>query len=264
MPTPIYTVENTKPAYQLDWSLTVFWKRLIGSESWLPALQAATETDGVRILSHRFSTKGCSQFLLSTRPAVAPVNAVRSVKGRLQYLIRDQLPQAFLRNYDLHSIGSTTREKAAAYVASQLSHHAESLGTITQQLADLQFADPEVDLSAIQFSAHARHRCNLHLVFVHNRYCPAPSPTQLADVRDMIRRASTAKKYALSRIGLLPDHLHLIVGVPHDVTPFDVALSYMNNIAFVYGLKPVLMPSCFMGSIGEYNLGAIQKPPPMS
>ena len=262
MPAPIYTAENARPAYQLDWSLTVFWKRAIGSDSWLAELQAATEKDGVRILSHRFSTKGCSLFLLSTLPAVRPVDAVRSIKGRLQTLIRSTLPQAFLRNYDLHSVGSTTRAKAEAYVTSQLEHHAESLAVVTHQLADLQWIDPDVDLSAEQFSAHARHRCNLHLSFVCQDRRTGIGIPLLVAVRNMIRRACAAKKVRLSRIGLLPDHLHLIVGTSHEAAPIELALSLMNNIAFVYGMQPILRPSCFLGTIGEYNLGAIRQPPP--
>jgi hypothetical protein len=258
MPTPIYTVENTKPAYQLDWSLTVFWKRLIGSDSWLAELQAGTKKDGVRVLSHHFSTKGCSQFLLSTLPTVRPVDAVRSVKGRLQTLLRRTMVQAFLRNYDLHSVGSTTREKAEAYVASQLEHHSATVGEVLHHLADLQFSDPDVDLSAAQYSAHARHRCNLHLSFVHDGRSRVIWIPQLTAARNMILRACAAHGIRLSRIGLLPDHLHLIVGLSHETAPIDAALSLMNNIAFVYDMRPILMPSCFLGTIGEYNLGAVR------
>lgn len=89
MPPPIYTPENCNFAYQLDWSLSVFWRTAPATDAWLPALQQATEADGVRVLRHRFERPDRSLFLVSTRPAV-PVQAIpKSVKGRLQYLVRD-------------------------------------------------------------------------------------------------------------------------------------------------------------------------------
>ncbi len=81
---PIYTLDNCRAAYQLNWSLTVFWHQAVSAADWLGALQAATEPDGVRVLEHRFADETTSQFLVSTKPAVSPHALVRSVKGRLQ------------------------------------------------------------------------------------------------------------------------------------------------------------------------------------
>ena len=53
---PIYTSDNVKIAYQLNWSLAVFWHDAPFSDDWLPALQQVTEADGVRSLEHRFVT----------------------------------------------------------------------------------------------------------------------------------------------------------------------------------------------------------------
>lgn len=87
---PIYTADNVKIAYQLNWSRSVFWHDAPFSDDWLPALRQVTETDGVRILEHRFVTPTCGLFLLSTRPELLPREIPRSVKGRLQYLVRNR------------------------------------------------------------------------------------------------------------------------------------------------------------------------------
>lgn len=60
---PLYTVDNCTPAYQLDWSLTVFWRTPPHTDDWLAFLKQATEVDGVRILNHRFSPDDTSLFL---------------------------------------------------------------------------------------------------------------------------------------------------------------------------------------------------------
>lgn len=254
---PIYTAENTKPAWQLDWSVTVFWRSAPFTDDWLEPLRSVLETDGIGILAHRFVNADRSQFLVSTLPTVKPIDVVQRVKGRLQFLVRDHWPKALRRNYDLHSIGSTQREKVENYVASQLEHHGLTGSVAAAQLADLQIINPDVDLSQPRFTSHARYRCNLHLVFVHADRHALSSTATLEAVRVMLRKASTVKGHLLSRLGLLPDHLHLVLGIAPEESPIEVALSYMNNIAFVYGMQPVLKASCYLGTIGEYDLGAI-------
>jgi hypothetical protein len=104
--------------------VSVFWRVPPPPEhEWLASLKPSTEDDGVRILEHRFKNVEISQFLVSTRPDSAPPQIVRSLKGRLQYLLREQLPKAFHRNYSIHSVGSANLTTVAAYVASQLEHH---------------------------------------------------------------------------------------------------------------------------------------------
>ncbi len=89
---PIYTPENCRAAYQLTWSLSVFWKApLPPAEQWLEALHEATKADGVRLLEHRAAKANVSQFFVSTPPELSPADFVRSIKGRLQYLVRQQM-----------------------------------------------------------------------------------------------------------------------------------------------------------------------------
>lgn len=50
----------------------------------------------------------------------------------------------------------------------------------------------------------------------------------------------------------------MTLGTHPDEAPRDVALSYMNNIAFAHGMNPVLMYGCYLAGFGEYDLGAIR------
>ncbi len=257
--TPIYLPQTTSAAWQLDWSLTVFWQKAPFANDWLEELQTSLESDGIRLLEHRFSREDHSLFWLSTLPGVKPVEMLQRVKGRLQHLVRNQWPQALRRNYDLHSIGSTRRDKAEQYVATQLPHHFPDDPEQRAALFDMQFVNPEIDLSQPRFSSHGRFRCNLHLVLVHVDRWQQMQPAMHERVRAMIRRAAESKGHLLSRLGLLPDHLHLVLGFSPDESPEEIALSYMNNIASVYDMEPILKPSYYIGTIGEYDLGAIRK-----
>jgi REP element-mobilizing transposase RayT len=254
---PIYLPDTTSAAWQLDWSVTVFWRSPPMTDDWLNELRSALEPDGIRLLEHRFSHLDRSLFWVSTLPRVKPVELVQRIKGRLQYVVRRRWPKALRRNYDLHSIGSTRRDKAEQYVATQLQHHYPDDPALRAALCDLQIVHSEVDLSQPRFTAHARYRCNLHLVVVHQDRWRQSEFTMYEKVRNMIRGAATAKGHMLSRLGLLPDHLHLALGFWPDESPQEIPLSYMNNIAYVYGMQPVLKSSYFVGTIGEYDLGAL-------
>lgn len=257
-PAPIYTLANCKFAYQLHWSLTLFWRIIPPNDQWIPELKVATEADGVRILRHRFGHSDCSQFLVSTTPEIAPSRIIWSVKGRLQHLLREKSPRAFRRNYDLQSVGSTKSGIVDAYVASQLQQHPQATDRLKDLFENLQIVDPDVDLLPPRFTAHGRCRCNLHIVLVHDSRSHETRQDVWVKVRDMIRRASRAKRHLLSRVAILPDHMHLVLGTNADEAPADVAISYMNNIAFARGMRPVLMYGCYLGGIGSYDLVAIR------
>jgi hypothetical protein len=93
---PIYTAENTTAAYQLNGSLALFGKTKIpDQEIWLNELKTATELDGVRILPSKNRSDNTVQFFVSTCLRLSPADVVRSVKERLQFLIRVLIPRAF-------------------------------------------------------------------------------------------------------------------------------------------------------------------------
>ena len=117
---PLYTPQNTAPAYQLNWGLTLFWRHPpIPDDSWFPLLQQTTEPDGVRVVKHRITTGEASQFFISAKPRVSPSQLIRSVKGRLQHIVRRQTPKAFRRNYSVRSIGAAKRSVVEDYVLVQ-------------------------------------------------------------------------------------------------------------------------------------------------
>jgi REP element-mobilizing transposase RayT len=255
---PIYTPESTVAAYQLDWTISVFWRATPPDDSgWLDALRAATEPDGIRILKHQLKNETTSQFLISTKPPVSPRQFLRSVKGRLQHLLREKMPSAFQRNYSFRSVGSANRQVVEAYIAGQLGHHVMADDRVQSRLHRYQREYPEVDLSQPRCSAHGLYWYSLHLVLVNDGRWMEIRDEVLDELVRIVERAAAKRGHALSRLGVLPDHLHLAMGCPGEAAPQDVALGYMNNCAYVCGMKPVLRFSYYVGAFGEYDLGAV-------
>jgi REP element-mobilizing transposase RayT len=259
VPTPLYTPENCRPAYQLNWSLTVFWTHPAEFAAWLDDLKRATEPDGVRILEHRFCTPGVSQFFLSTLPGVAPPQLVRSVKGRLQYLVRNQYPTPFRRHYALRSVGTADRQTIEDYVRTQTEHHLMADPRVQNMLERQQIQSADADLCQARRTAHGQFWYNLHLVFVHERRWREFREEGLAGTREMILAAARKHGHLLSAAGIVPDHIHVTLGCNWDESPESVAICYMNNLAYNAGMKPIFKYGYYAGTIGEYDLGAMRQ-----
>ncbi len=260
MPEPLYTSANCKPAFELRWSLALFSTcDLLSSEAWLPDLRKVVEVDGVRILEFQDSHRPVLHFLLSTQPTIAPPQIVKSVKGRLQHLIRSSSPGAFRRNFPLSSVGEVRQEVIENYVASQLGHHRMVDDRVQKRLAAFQLGFPEVDLSGPIFSSHGRYLFNLHLVLVHDgRWCEVRED-RLMKTRDMILGVAKKKQHRLSRAAILADHVHLTIGCTIEETPEAVVLTYMNNLAYAHGMEPLFCHSYYVGTFGTYDLNAIRR-----
>jgi REP element-mobilizing transposase RayT len=254
-PAAIYTLQNCHAAFQLNWALSLFWHEAPSGCDWLPELSQATEPDGVQILKHQFIKPGVSQFLVSTRPDVAPERMVWSVKGRLQHAIRRQRPKAFRRNYGLRSIGSATREAIEHYVRSQVAHHPMADPRVQAMLCEVQIDDPAVDLSLPRQNAHTRYWYNLHVCFIADGRCMEIRREPLLRMREMIVKSAAKHGHLLSEGGILPDHVHLAVGCNVQESPGQVALSYMNNLAYACGMKRAFAFGFYVGTFGEYDLG---------
>ena len=254
-PAAIYTLDNCQAAYQLNWSLALFWHEPVMKTRWLPDLRIATEPDGVRVLEHRFAKPGVSQFLLSSLPHVSPDRLVWSVKGRLQRLVRQENPKAFQRNYGLRSLGSTTREVVEQYVESQVEHHPLANPRVQEMLRGLQIHKPQVDLASLRRNAHALYWYNLHVCFINDGRCREIQEETLQRMRKMIAGAALKKAHLLSRAGILSDHIHLTLGCNVIESPAEVVLSYMNNLAYVCGSKRAFAFGFYVGTLGEYDLG---------
>jgi REP element-mobilizing transposase RayT len=259
MPSPLYTAENTNIAYALRWSLAVFWKQAAPDDAtWLPLLQAAAEPDGIRILEHRLTQENTSQFLISTKPHVSPAACIRSVKGRLQYLVREVSPKPFRRNYRVCSLGEANQKAIEQYVSTQTMHHPLADFRARAIFDQHQFTDDSLNLSLARRSAHGEFVYNLHLVAVHQERHAEISEEFLQKSSGMLRKVAGKRLHLLSRVGMLADHLHTTVGCIVNESPLEVGLSYLNNLAFAHGMRPVFQYGFYVGTFGPYDMKAVR------
>jgi REP element-mobilizing transposase RayT len=257
---PIYTLANTTPAYQLNWSVSLFGRAALPpSAGWLEQLRRDTERDGVRILEFRGLQANVGQFFVSTRPTSSPSDIVRSVKGRLQYLLRVDCPRAFRRNYFIGSVGEANSEALDRYVAGQPAKHPMADPGVQARMEALQFHDPAIDLAEANTGNYGQFAYGLQVVVENAGGWSEVRESVLAESRSMIVRASAKKAWRLSRIGLVSNHLHILLGAGVTESPAEVALSLMNNLAYGQGMKPVFRFSYYVGTFGPYDRDAVRR-----
>jgi hypothetical protein len=141
----------------------------------------------------------------------------------------------------------------------QLDRHPMADPRVQERLARYPIHNPEVDLSLPRLTAHAQYWYNLHIVLVNEARYREIRDEVLTGLRQMVLDANEKKGHWLSRAAILPDHIHLTMGCQVEESPEEVVLSYMNNLAFSCGMKPVFKYSYYVGTFSEYDLGVIPR-----
>jgi hypothetical protein len=75
----------------------------------------------------------------------------------------------------------------------------------------------------------------------------------------MLKRAAAHHKHLLADAGILSDHIHLAIGCDVNESPQEVALRYLNNLAYSQGMKAAYQYGAYVGTFGDYDLGAIRQ-----
>jgi len=256
----MYTPDNCKAAYQLRWSLALFAKtELPSADQWLEDLSAAVECDRVRILECTTKSPNVYLFLVSTTPSVVPSQIVWSVKGRLQHLLKSAHPDAFRRNFSLTTVGEAKSDVVENYVASQLNRQSLIDGRSRELLEKFQLQFPEARLDEPAFTAHGRYLYNLHVLLVHDGRWQEIREERLVKSRDMVLSVARKHEHRLSRVALLGDHVHLTMRCGADISAEEIALKYLNNLAFAHDMQRVFQFGYFVGTIGPYDMDAVRR-----
>jgi len=120
-------------------------------------------------------------------------------------------------------------------------------------------SDANVNLAKATESNSGRYWYNLHLVLVAaDRYRMA-EPAWLGNIRDGSFKIGNKKGYAISRLSVMPDHLHVSLRGNIAESPEMIALAFLNNLAYILGQKPYWEPCYYAGTFGEYDMNAVRR-----
>lgn len=256
---PIYVPDNVKIAYQLRWAMTLFIK---GNRPLLESVQQLApllESDGIRVLTFRYAEPSMLQLTLSTLPAISPQFIIQRVKGRLWYAWKSFDDVKIEKHYSLRSYGTQERAIVEAYVSDQAAHHPMASSRVSQLFRDVNFADESVHLEQPILIDRSLVWFNLHIVLVHSQRWNNVYQSLVTKSQQMIRRVCRKHDWRLSRCGIVADHIHLSLGANISDSAQDVVLKLMNNLAFVYEMKPVYQFGAYVATFGEYDQRALRR-----
>lgn len=263
-PTPPYRAADVASAYQLRFTWTG-WPKSAGrfpsepDDAFFDSLSDRWEDDGIRLLE-RWWEDDEIHLLVSTTPQVAPQRVAQRAKGRLQYALRkNDTPAQFSRNFFVKSVGEPTQKSVEAYVESQVAGERFVDSDFEVAMERLTVKNEDTDLSVPVKSSHGRYLYNLHVVFSVRERFRITDVARLERLRDLAVGVADKKGHRLSRLSVVPDHVHVAVGAPYDRAPEEVALAYMNNLAFGVGQPALWEPSYYAGTFGEYDMGALRQ-----
>jgi REP element-mobilizing transposase RayT len=203
------------------------------------------------------------QITLSATPQLAPVTLASRVKGRIQHHCRRQGAAInFSRKLAVRSLGDPTRAQVETYVRNQVPNEALADHRFRDMLASFTVVNPQVDLSQPTESSSGRYWYNLHLVLVVQQRYRIGETATLAKLRDTALRICVKKGYVLSTLAVLPDHLHLALRGAVVHSPEEIALSFLNNLAYVLGQRPWWEAGYYAGTFGEYGMAAVRSEGP--
>ena len=260
---PLYRSENLRPAFQLRYSWTGWWKSAwtkMPDASILDAVDPLWEEDGMRRLEH-FWANDHVKITFSATPEVSPMLLAARAKGRLQYLLRKAghgFP-GFTRKVSVRSIGENTSQDVAAYIASQVEREAFDDARFRAMLAQFTRTFPDADLAVPTESARGRYWYNLHVVLISKGRGRYHDPTLLRTLYDHSLKIAGKKGHKIAAISVMPDHVHLALRGNIDNSPLDIALGFQNNLAFVMGQIPIWQEGFYAGTFSEYDMGAIRR-----
>jgi REP element-mobilizing transposase RayT len=200
------------------------------------------------------------QFTCSVKPFVSPVFFTARVKGRLQHALRQaEIVTRFSRKVGFRTIGDNRREEVEAYIARQVDKErfvdprfAELMQTFTVRNANVHLEDPTATNSG-------RYWYNLHLVLVTEARMRFTDQRSLEKIGLQCEAIAKKKGHLLSIRSVMPDHLHLALRGNIEHNPNEIALAFMNNLAFAFGQSAIWRPGFYVGSFGEYDMGAVRK-----
>ncbi len=262
MPQPMYNPSAVEGAFQLRYSWTGWPSKghfPLSTNTAIEQCKSDWETDGLRVLEFQIEPARL-QLLFSVTTGISPVFLAGRAKGRLDHAFRSARESfEFSRKIAVRSVGDATTAQIDVYIATQVPREHFVDERYAGSLAGLQYVNPQVDLSAPTESARGRYWCNLHLVLVTNQRYRFVEVATLEAMRDACLRVAEKKEHGLSRVAIMPDHLHLALRSKIDEPPIDVVFAYQNDLAHMLKLGRIWSDSYYVGTFGEYGMGAIRQ-----
>ena len=204
--------------------------------------------------------------LVSLRPEHGISKVVQTIKANSARIFDAQFsmaPPLWGRGYLARSVGRVRPGVIKHYISDQSEHHGYDK-RIRPPVSRYR-AQESVELS----EQHCTFDLNHHLVFA-TRYRRGVFESSLGDsLIQYWRRVASARGFAIDRVTILPDHLHLLVRVAPKMSIEECCLSLLNNgqhfvgqhapeALIEAGIEQLWQPSAYAGTTGRVTTALVK------
>ena len=214
------------------------------------------------------------RVLLSLKPDQTVSKAVQILKGNLSRRLSLAFPDLLARyrtkslwaeGYFARSTGKSDLEATRQYVEGQPAHH----GYRGEWIEALEYSNPTFHSPAFVFD-HCVAILNYHVVLVTKFRTTVFDEHIAPNLFDYIIAVGNKHGFAVEKMSLLPDHLHLILEARPDVSITECVSSLLNNTHYWMekrywgvlketGCWDVWQPSFYAGTLGEYTTAQVRE-----
>lgn len=272
--------QHLEAAYQLHFYLcfkTHYLRPLFAGSEVQAAISSAVEDVCNRHRYHLLDTQLSAdhlRLLLSLKPEQTVSRAVQMLKGNLSRQFSAAYPSVlashrtktpWAEGYFARSSGKADISTVRRYVEDQAAHHGYR-GAWTSALA---YSNPSFRSPAFHFD-HCVCILAYHIVLVTKFRTPLFDDHIAPGLFDHIVAIGNKRGFAVDRLGVAPDHLHLVIEGRPDFSIADCALALANNtrhwmeqrywgVLKQTGCWDVWQPSFYAGTVGEYSTAQIRR-----
>ena len=262
-PRPIYTPQNAYAVHALRYD----WTGWLSGDAAFPATtsRAIAEAaplwkgDGLEMETFR-AMRHKVQILFKTAPRVSPVFFNARVKGRLQHALRQAgTPVKFSRKVAFRSLGENIRDVVENYLRKQVRKEGFIDPRHVKRMHEFTVVRDRIDLSEPTTSLSGRYWYNLHVVMVVSGRRHIVAYSLLGRIRDGALRIADKKNYPLKSVSVMHDHVHMALRGDIAQSPEEMALCFMNNLAYMMGYNREWEARYYVGTFSEYGMDVIRR-----
>jgi len=211
------------------------------------------------------------RLLISLKPTQTVANAAKMLKGNLDHEFRlaaiadARFRRLWAKGYFARSSGKVNLEAAQHYVESQAAHH----GYRGEWTKPLSYRNPTFRSPAFPVP-HSFCLLNYHVVLVTQHRIPVFDEAIAPSLFNYAMLVADKHAFAIERMGLMPDHLHLIIEAKSNVTIEECVRELLENTHYWMEKRysgvlketnawNVWQPSYYAATVGEYTTAQVKR-----
>lgn len=128
---------------------------------------------------------------------------------------------------------------------------------VQKMIESLQYRDDSLVLPVPRRNHYGESIVAYHLVVETEGNWHDVREAALTGYRNAVLAVGRKHDWPVARIGLVTNHIHILLGAGVQEAPAEIALSILNNLAYTQEMQAIFKFSYYIGTFGKYDLGAI-------